>query len=85
MLVSLKEFNQSLKGLFAKVRICEYLLHVYVSVESPECSSNRTVYGSTNTPRCPTYYGQYIVPFMMGFYMLFSNILLINLVIAMFR
>ena len=34
---------------------------------------------------CPDEYGQKIAPFYMGVYMLFTNILLLNLLIAIFK
>ncbi|KAL3836240.1 hypothetical protein ACJMK2_021679 [Sinanodonta woodiana] len=48
------------------------------------CSYNITLYGNGAVPRCPTKTGQYVVPVMMGIYMMMTNILLISLLIASF-
>ncbi|CAH1797575.1 unnamed protein product [Owenia fusiformis] len=46
------------------------------------CNSN----GTSNIPelKCPTQTGTYIIPWMLAVYMLFTNVLMINLLIAMF-
>ncbi|KAK3091760.1 hypothetical protein FSP39_022436 [Pinctada imbricata] len=55
-----------------------------IELVEPDCSFNSTVYEETSMPRCPSPVGQRIVPILMAIYMLFSSVLLINLVIAMF-
>ncbi|XP_052254943.1 transient receptor potential cation channel subfamily M member-like 2 [Dreissena polymorpha] len=48
------------------------------------CSDNATIWTAKDMPRCPSETGKIVVPIMMGFYMLFVNILLLNLLIAIF-
>ncbi|XP_052253108.1 transient receptor potential cation channel subfamily M member-like 2 [Dreissena polymorpha] len=48
------------------------------------CSENATIWTAKDMPRCPSETGKIVVPIMMGFYMLFVNILLLNLLIAIF-
>ena len=54
-------------------------------VEEPDCTGDPLLYGNSTLPRCPTAVSRYVVPILMGFYVLFCNILLLNLLIAMFR
>ncbi|WAR04647.1 TRPM5-like protein [Mya arenaria] len=46
--------------------------------------TNDTMAGFGDLPRCPTKAGVYIVPIMMAIYMLIVQVLLLNLLIAMF-
>ncbi|KAL3836239.1 hypothetical protein ACJMK2_021678, partial [Sinanodonta woodiana] len=48
------------------------------------CSDNEALYRNGAVPRCPTTSGQYIVPVMMGIYMMMTNVLLISLLSALF-
>ncbi|XP_021362499.1 transient receptor potential cation channel subfamily M member 2-like isoform X2 [Mizuhopecten yessoensis] len=50
----------------------------------PGCTFDPVLYSNDTLPRCPTEVGSYVVPWLMGLYVLFSNILLLNLLIAMF-
>ncbi|XP_069120927.1 transient receptor potential cation channel subfamily M member-like 2 isoform X1 [Argopecten irradians] len=52
--------------------------------KEPECTFDSLLYSNDTLPRCPTEVGSYVVPWLMGLYVLFSNILLLNLLIAMF-
>ncbi|XP_033724836.1 transient receptor potential cation channel subfamily M member-like 2 isoform X2 [Pecten maximus] len=52
--------------------------------KEPECTFNSLLYSNDTLPRCPTQVGSFVVPWLMGLYVLFSNILLLNLLIAMF-
>ncbi|KAL3836753.1 hypothetical protein ACJMK2_022170 [Sinanodonta woodiana] len=52
---------------------------------SADCTNDPALYNSGSYSRCPTESGKYFVPLLMGVYMLMSNILLLNLLIAMFR
>ncbi|KAK7469456.1 hypothetical protein BaRGS_00036522, partial [Batillaria attramentaria] len=49
-----------------------------------ECTNNRTLYSGYKEQRCPSDIGQYMVPIMMAVYVLVTNVLLLNLLIAMF-
>ncbi|KAK6180329.1 hypothetical protein SNE40_012504 [Patella caerulea] len=51
--------------------------------ENP-CSSDPAVYGDYETLRCPSEVGKYLAPVFMGIYVLMTNVLLLNLLIAMF-
>ncbi|KAH9505775.1 Transient receptor putative cation channel sub M member 2 [Bulinus truncatus] len=48
------------------------------------CKKNMTEYKDDDTKRCPSEVGKYFVPILLGFYMLMTNVLLLNLLIAMF-
>ncbi|KAK3605981.1 hypothetical protein CHS0354_019660 [Potamilus streckersoni] len=50
----------------------------------PNCTTNETLFDDDNYHRCPTKSGKYFVPVLMGVYVLMCNILLLNLLIAMF-
>ncbi|XP_052253187.1 transient receptor potential cation channel subfamily M member-like 2 [Dreissena polymorpha] len=52
--------------------------------ESTDCTNDASLWTNGTTPRCPSEAGKIVVPIMMGVYLLFSNILLLNLLIAMF-
>ncbi|KAK7475589.1 hypothetical protein BaRGS_00033178, partial [Batillaria attramentaria] len=49
-----------------------------------QCTNNRTLYSGYKEHRCPSAIGQYMVPIMMAVYVLVTNVLLLNLLIAMF-
>ncbi|XP_005100068.2 transient receptor potential cation channel subfamily M member-like 2 [Aplysia californica] len=49
------------------------------------CSKNASVYSAHPENRCPTTVGRYFVPMLMGVYILLTNVLLLNLLIAMFN
>ncbi|KAH3802650.1 hypothetical protein DPMN_156328 [Dreissena polymorpha] len=51
---------------------------------SADCTTDVRLWTNGIYPRCPSKTGQIVVPIMMGIYMLFTNILLLNLLIAMF-
>ncbi|KAL3836759.1 hypothetical protein ACJMK2_022176, partial [Sinanodonta woodiana] len=51
---------------------------------SADCTNDPELYKTGSYYRCPTESGQYVVPLMLGAYMLMCNILLLNLLIAMF-
>ncbi|XP_033748888.1 transient receptor potential cation channel subfamily M member-like 2 [Pecten maximus] len=53
-------------------------------MKEPDCSFDRQIFENGTLPRCPTTMGTYLVPLLMGFYMLFASVLLLNLLIAMF-
>ncbi|KAK3101394.1 hypothetical protein FSP39_003210, partial [Pinctada imbricata] len=55
-----------------------------LELEEPNCSFDPALYSNGTFQRCPTTIGRYAVPIMMAIYVLFSNILLLNLLIAMF-
>ncbi|KAK3605932.1 hypothetical protein CHS0354_019598 [Potamilus streckersoni] len=52
--------------------------------DSVDCTNNPELYKNGTYSRCPTESGKYFVPLLMGVYMLMCNILLLNLLIAMF-
>ncbi|KAH3703508.1 hypothetical protein DPMN_078545, partial [Dreissena polymorpha] len=52
--------------------------------EDPTDCTNDASLWTNGTERCPSETGKIVIPFMMGVYLLFSNILLLNLLIAMF-
>ncbi|XP_052232595.1 transient receptor potential cation channel subfamily M member 3-like [Dreissena polymorpha] len=49
-----------------------------------DCTNNATMWTNGTYQRCPSETGKMIVPIMMGVYLLFANILLVNLLIALF-
>nr|KAI8744050.1 transient receptor potential cation channel subfamily M member 2-like [Biomphalaria glabrata] len=54
-------------------------------IEDPEtCTNNATEYSTYTIKRCPSEVGKYFVPILLGFYMLMTTVLLLNLLIAMF-
>ncbi|XP_060077266.1 transient receptor potential cation channel subfamily M member-like 2 [Ylistrum balloti] len=55
-----------------------------LELKEPDCSFDPLIYQNGAIPRCPTAIGSYLVPVLMGMYMLFASILLLNLLIAMF-
>ncbi len=50
-----------------------------------ECTNDPALYGNDTLPRCPSSVGTEVVPILMGFYILITNVLMLNLLIAMFR
>lgn len=55
-----------------------------IEKEEPDCTFDPNLYSNGSLPRCPSSVSRYAVPILMGFYVLFCNILLLNLLIAMF-
>ncbi|XP_053372803.1 transient receptor potential cation channel subfamily M member-like 2 [Mercenaria mercenaria] len=51
---------------------------------SPDCTYDEMLWINGTQPRCPTDTGKVVVPILMGVYMLLANVLLLNLLIAMF-
>ncbi|WAR12118.1 TRPM3-like protein, partial [Mya arenaria] len=49
-----------------------------------DCTNDESQWMDGSSPRCPTEQSQYIVPVMLGVYMLIVQVLLLNLLIAMF-
>ncbi|KAK3579276.1 hypothetical protein CHS0354_033354 [Potamilus streckersoni] len=49
-----------------------------------DCTNVAELYKNGTYPRCPTVSGKYFVPVLMGLYMFMCNILLLNLLIAIF-
>ncbi|XP_064594682.1 transient receptor potential cation channel subfamily M member-like 2 isoform X2 [Liolophura sinensis] len=49
-----------------------------------QCTFDYALYSNNTLPRCPTVVATYVVPILLGFYMLLTNVLLLNLLIAMF-
>ena len=47
------------------------------------CTDNPTIYKAGTLPRCPE--DTWIVPILLGIYIMFANVLMLNLLIAMFR
>ncbi|XP_052244809.1 transient receptor potential cation channel subfamily M member-like 2 isoform X3 [Dreissena polymorpha] len=50
----------------------------------PNCSFDEILWSNGTSPRCPSDVGKVVVPILMGVYMMFANVLLLNLLIAMF-
>ena len=50
-----------------------------------ECSNNPAEYSQSNVTRCPDEVGTEVVPILLGVYILITNVLMLNLLIAMFR
>ncbi|KAK3607581.1 hypothetical protein CHS0354_034629 [Potamilus streckersoni] len=53
-------------------------------IGSVDCTNDAELYRNGTYSRCPTVSGKYFVPVLMGLYMLICNILLLNLLVAMF-
>ncbi|KAH3703778.1 hypothetical protein DPMN_078825 [Dreissena polymorpha] len=49
-----------------------------------KCTFDEILWGNGTYPRCPSNVGRVIVPILMGVYVLLANVLLLNLLIAMF-
>lgn len=56
-----------------------------LAVEEPNCSFDPAVYESGSLPRCAVKHRRLIGLTMMGIYLLFANVMLLNILIAMFR
>ncbi|XP_052774542.1 transient receptor potential cation channel subfamily M member-like 2 isoform X2 [Mya arenaria] len=52
--------------------------------EGEGCTDDRAVWINGSQPRCPTDLGKIVVPILLGIYMIIANVLLLNLLIAMF-
>ena len=61
-----------------------YIVLHFIEKE-PSCSFDAAVYNAGTLPRCATDSRRIFASIMLGFYMLLSNILLLNVLIAMFR
>ncbi|XP_061188847.1 transient receptor potential cation channel subfamily M member-like 2 [Saccostrea echinata] len=55
-----------------------------IEVEEPDCSFNETVYNAGTLPRCAVKHRKIIGLVMMGIYLIFANVMLLNILIAMF-
>ncbi|KAK3105406.1 hypothetical protein FSP39_024495, partial [Pinctada imbricata] len=55
-----------------------------IEIKTPSCTFNSMLYSNGTLPRCPEEHHRQIALVMMGIYLLFSNILLLNILIAMF-
>ncbi|WAR05104.1 TMP2L-like protein [Mya arenaria] len=53
-------------------------------IREADCSYDATIWINGTQARCPTDTGKWLVPIMMGIYILLANVLLLNLLIAMF-
>ncbi len=60
-----------------------YSFRVFLRAGENECSSDPAVYGAGTLPRCPE--NTWLVPMLLGGYILITNVLMLNLLIAMFR
>ncbi|CAH1774148.1 unnamed protein product [Owenia fusiformis] len=49
-----------------------------------DCTTDFALYSNGTLPRCPTYLGTQLMPMLLALYMLFTNVLMLNLLIAMF-
>ncbi|WAR06953.1 TRPM3-like protein [Mya arenaria] len=49
-----------------------------------DCTNNKSQWMNGSLPRCPTEKSTYVVPVMLGVYMLMVHVLLLNLLIAIF-
>ncbi|XP_041372305.1 transient receptor potential cation channel subfamily M member-like 2 [Gigantopelta aegis] len=62
----------------------ELFLNELEAVDGVECTSDPLLYADHKAVRCPSTVGRYLVPVLMGIYILLTNVLLLNLLIAMF-
>ncbi|WAR05192.1 TRPM2-like protein [Mya arenaria] len=53
-------------------------------IREADCTYDVSLWMNSTMARCPTDTGKWVVPIMMGIYMLLANVLLLNLLIAMF-
>ncbi|KAH9512538.1 hypothetical protein Btru_038738 [Bulinus truncatus] len=53
-------------------------------ISGDDCASNSTVYNNLTNQRCPTADGRFTVPVLLGIYVVFVQILMFNLLIALF-
>nr|KAG5689768.1 hypothetical protein BaRGS_031169 [Batillaria attramentaria] len=64
----------------------ELFLEEIEPIEAGSCTSgNDSMHYGGDKPHCPTEYGSYIVPILMGIYIMITNVLLLNLLIARFN
>ncbi|CAL1542669.1 unnamed protein product [Lymnaea stagnalis] len=75
-------FNLFRKGFWAMFG--EFLLEE-LEVKGSDCTKNYSSYTDFETLRCPTEYGRYVVPILLGIYIIFVQILLFNLLISLFN
>ncbi|KAL8573882.1 hypothetical protein ACOMHN_029330 [Nucella lapillus] len=52
--------------------------------EMGSCSVNKSKHFGYDDPHCPTKYGSYVAPVFLGIYVMITNVLLLNLLIARF-
>ncbi|XP_055859721.1 uncharacterized protein LOC106066222 isoform X3 [Biomphalaria glabrata] len=66
----------------------EYFLDDIMAEKSDDadshCTDDPTLYASYKKLRCPTFVGRYYVPILLGVYVMFTNVLLMNLITASF-
>ena len=60
-------------------------LWFFLSSGELECSDDPIEYAKDNVTRCPDDVGTEVVPILLGVYILITNVLMLNLLIAMFR
>ncbi|XP_078660979.1 transient receptor potential cation channel subfamily M member-like 2 isoform X2 [Branchiostoma floridae x Branchiostoma belcheri] len=75
-----------LQGIFHKAYFQIYgeLFLEEIMNDGFNCVANNSEAMATNQQRCPSEEGTYVVPVLLGLYMLVTNVLLLNLLIAMF-
>ncbi|XP_078586018.1 transient receptor potential cation channel subfamily M member-like 2 [Branchiostoma floridae x Branchiostoma japonicum] len=76
-----------LQGIFHKSYFHVYgelFLEEIMNDDQFTCVANDSLAIATNQQRCPSETGTYVVPVLLGLYMLVTNVLLLNLLIAMF-
>lgn len=65
------------------IKFAKYFIH---AGELPEgCTNDKDLWSNDTLPRCPDSVAQDLVPVLMGVYILITNVLMLNLLIAMFR
>ncbi|KAH3796642.1 hypothetical protein DPMN_150211 [Dreissena polymorpha] len=57
---------------------------LFLDETEADCTHDASIWKNGTFPRCPSETGRIVVPIMMAVYLLFANILLLNLLIAMF-
>ena len=63
--------------------VCEEEL--FVVAENTSCTYEAlSKHSGYDTPSCPTGYGSYVVPVLLGIHVMVTNVLLLNLLIARF-
>lgn len=58
---------------------------IALTAEEPACSFDPAVYEAGTLPRCAVKHRRLVGFTMMGIYLLFANVMLLNILIAMFR
>ena len=62
----------------------DLLIYDCFTAEEPDCSYTEAVYNSNTLPRCAVKHRRVIGLVMMGIYLIFANVMLLNILIAMF-